>query len=366
MGFPDICGIGRGSAFKKDAAKAGKEISSNDALQDHLLKRKVLRQKVWKTPQNNTPFSSRLWEGCCRDNTVEVRPSSKQRKNCDRNQPSNKNNSLVKETRVLIEDEDFDGNKMINNYVRMRKIGGGSYCKVVLYRNKNDEKLYAMKVFRKSRLSKIRINQLETAMTDVLREASIMKKLHHPNVVKLIEVIDDPNSDHLFMVLEYMEKGWIFKGSGPSGGIGERVARAYFKDMVAGLKYLHDNNIMHGDIKPENLLLSGDGHVKICDFSASRMFEVHRYLRRQNVVKVQCIMEKLLTYGHWESLFIAWCLDNSLFLEALYVKLLTRLLIAHWRCQMMWMKILQIYCTIFSVKIQRTGFPCQKLKSILG
>eukprot|EP00252_Welwitschia_mirabilis_P020644 TRINITY_DN5099_c0_g1_i2.p1 TRINITY_DN5099_c0_g1~~TRINITY_DN5099_c0_g1_i2.p1 ORF type:complete len:127 (+),score=12.59 TRINITY_DN5099_c0_g1_i2:129-509(+) len=105
MGFPDICGIGRGSAFKKDAAKAGKEISSNDALQDHLLKRKVLRQKVWKTPQNNTPFSSRLWEGCCRDNTVEVRPSSKQRKNCDRNQPSNKNNSLVKETRVLIEDE---------------------------------------------------------------------------------------------------------------------------------------------------------------------------------------------------------------------------------------------------------------------
>uniref|UniRef100_A0A0C9SA08 non-specific serine/threonine protein kinase n=1 Tax=Wollemia nobilis TaxID=56998 RepID=A0A0C9SA08_9CONI len=179
----------------------------------------------------------------------------------------------VRETHRVVRIEDPNGNKMINEYVRECKIGTGSYGKVVLHRSTKDGKRYAIKAFHKSRLSKLRVAPSETAMTDVLREVSIMKKLDHPNIVNLVEVIDDPDTDHFYMVMEYVEGRWICEGSGPPGGIGEATARRYFRDVVAGLMYLHSHNIVHGDIKPENLLVDSNGRVKIGDFSVSRSFE---------------------------------------------------------------------------------------------
>ncbi|ERN15961.1 hypothetical protein AMTR_s00175p00041650 [Amborella trichopoda] len=179
----------------------------------------------------------------------------------------------VKATHHVTRAEDDNGNKMINEYVREFKIGSGSYGKVVLYQSSIDGKRYAIKAFHKSRLSKLRVAPSETAMTDVLREVLIMKMLGHPNIVNLIEVIDDPDTDYFYMVLEYVEGKWICEGSGPPGGIGETTSRRYFRDVVAGLMYLHAHNIVHGDIKPENLLVTSNGRVKICDFSVSRIFE---------------------------------------------------------------------------------------------
>ncbi|KAF8397671.1 hypothetical protein HHK36_016592 [Tetracentron sinense] len=244
---------------------------------------------------------------------------------------------LVKETRKVILSEDDNGNKMVNEYVRECKIGSGSYGKVVLYRSNVDGKHYAIKAFHKSHLLKLRVAPSETAMTDVLREVwrnvvgrfvgshrklstffamqvSIMKILNHPNIVNLIEVIDDPNMDHFYMVLEYVEGKWVWESSGPTSGLGESTARKYLRDIVAGLMYLHAHtierenelidsifsgssdsdslvvvvvalllgqvaftpdlmNIVHGDIKPDNLLISSTGTVKIGDFSVSQVFE---------------------------------------------------------------------------------------------
>ncbi|XP_028552844.1 serine/threonine-protein kinase GRIK2 isoform X2 [Dendrobium catenatum] len=144
----------------------------------------------------------------------------------------------VKETRKVTLCEDEHGNKMVNEYVRESKIGSGSYGKVVLYRSTKDGNKYAIKVFHKSHLLKLRVAPSETAMNDVLREVSIMKMLGHPNIVNLIEVINDPLSDHFYMVLEYVEGKLVCEGSGP-GGIGESKSRRYLRDVVAGLLYLH-------------------------------------------------------------------------------------------------------------------------------
>ncbi|PWA91220.1 protein kinase, ATP binding site [Artemisia annua] len=179
----------------------------------------------------------------------------------------------VKETHKVIRSEDEDGNKMVNEYVRECKIGSGSYGKVVLYRSLVDGKHYAIKAFHKSHLIKLRVAPSETAMTDVLREVLIMKMLDHPNIVNLVEVIDDPNTDRFYMVLEYVKGQWVFEGAGPPGGLGETVARSYLRDIVSGLMYLHSHNIVHGDIKPDNLLVSATGTVKIGDFSVSQVFE---------------------------------------------------------------------------------------------
>ncbi|XP_038723946.1 serine/threonine-protein kinase GRIK1-like isoform X1 [Tripterygium wilfordii] len=179
----------------------------------------------------------------------------------------------VKETHKVVRTEDENGNKVVNEYVREYKIGAGSYGKVVLYQSRVDGKHYAIKAFHKSHLSKLRVAPSETAMTDVLREVLIMKMLNHPNIVNLIEVIDDPSADHFYMVLEYVDGKWACEGCGPPGGIGEDTARKYLRDIVAGLIYLHAHNIVHGDIKPDNLLVTRTGTVKIGDFSVSQVFE---------------------------------------------------------------------------------------------
>ncbi|KAG9156402.1 hypothetical protein Leryth_023028 [Lithospermum erythrorhizon] len=124
----------------------------------------------------------------------------------------------VKESHELICLEDEDGNKMVNEYVRECKIGEGSYAKVVLYRSKVDQKHYAIKGFHKSHLLKLRVAPSEAAMTDVLREVMIMKFLSHPNIVNLVEVIDDPTTNHF-----YMGK-WIDEATGPLGGLRQSTA----------------------------------------------------------------------------------------------------------------------------------------------
>ncbi|KAL6909486.1 hypothetical protein ACP4OV_001767 [Aristida adscensionis] len=174
----------------------------------------------------------------------------------------------VKETKRVFRSEDENGSKMINQYIHMGKIGSGSYGKVVLYRSTKDGKLYAVKVLNKPYMMKVRVVRSETAMTDVLREVSIMKMLDHPNIVNLVEVIDDPNIDKFYMVLEYVEGKMIC-----DNGFDEATARNYFRDIISGLMYLHSHNIIHGDIKPDNLLVTSTGNVKIGDFSVSQVFE---------------------------------------------------------------------------------------------
>ncbi|KAI9398712.1 hypothetical protein POPTR_003G215201v4 [Populus trichocarpa] len=166
-----------------------------------------------------------------------------------------------------------NGRKMINEYVKERRINQGSYGKVVLYRNSNSGTPYAIKVICKSRLRKFRITGSETAMADVLREVSILKTLEHPNIINLVEVIDDQKSDYLYMVLEYVESSTVSNILETKGRIDETTARRYFKDVIAGLIYLHHHNIVHGDIKPENLLVTASGRVKIVDFSFGHAFE---------------------------------------------------------------------------------------------
>ncbi|KAG6471438.1 hypothetical protein ZIOFF_068880 [Zingiber officinale] len=189
----------------------------------------------------------------------------------------------VKETKLLTLSQDDFGQKMINEFARIRTIGRGSYGKVILYQNTIDGKQYAFKVivkkifpvqvFYKSRLSRVQVTSTETAMTDVLREVLIMKTIEHPNIINLIEVIDDPDSVNLYLVLEYVEGQQVCASSGTFGGIGEDTARRYLRDIVSGLMYLHEHDIVHGDIKPDNLLVTREGSLKIGDFSVSHIFE---------------------------------------------------------------------------------------------
>jgi [calcium/calmodulin-dependent protein kinase] kinase len=109
----------------------------------------------------------------------------------------------------------------------------------------------------------------------IREEIAIMKKLNHPNLVALLEVLDDPNEDSLYMVLEMCKKGVVMKV-----GMNEKAdpyppedCRCWFRDLILGIEYLHAQGVVHRDIKPDNLLLTEDDVLKIVDFGVSEMFE---------------------------------------------------------------------------------------------
>ncbi|KAK1148239.1 hypothetical protein N8T08_010048 [Aspergillus melleus] len=109
----------------------------------------------------------------------------------------------------------------------------------------------------------------------IKEEIAIMKKLHHNNLVSLIEVLDDPTEDSLYMVMEMCKKGVIMKV-----GLEERadpyedgLCRCWFRDLILGIEYLHAQGIVHRDIKPDNCLVTSDDVLKVVDFGVSEMFE---------------------------------------------------------------------------------------------
>uniref|UniRef100_V5EVW0 Protein kinase n=1 Tax=Kalmanozyma brasiliensis (strain GHG001) TaxID=1365824 RepID=V5EVW0_KALBG len=123
---------------------------------------------------------------------------------------------------------------------------------------------------REKEREKARKALLWTTDQKVRREIAIMKKCSHDNVVELKEVIDDPQSKKIFMVLEYMEGGevvWKDNEGQPTLTVDE--ARRILRDVVCGLEYLHYQGIIHRDIKPANLLYDKEHRVKISDFGVS-------------------------------------------------------------------------------------------------
>ncbi|XP_068601379.1 calcium/calmodulin-dependent protein kinase kinase 1b [Brachionichthys hirsutus] len=185
---------------------------------------------------------------------------------------------------------DADDCVQLNQYRLNKEIGKGSYGVVKLAYNEDSEQYYAMKVVSKKKLmrqcgfflrrpppqgSNVQPDPFSKAvlpLEKMYKEIAILKKLDHHNVVKLVEVLDDPDEDGLHMAFELMTKGPVMEVP-TDDPFTEEQARFYFTDVILGIEYLHYHKIIHRDIKPSNLLLGDDGHVKIADFGVSNEFE---------------------------------------------------------------------------------------------
>lgn len=111
---------------------------------------------------------------------------------------------------------------------------------------------------------------LEQDMKEQIQEEiRIQSAISHPNIVELLEVFEDDN--HLYVVLEHMLKGDMFDVlyNEHSDPLSEKEARDIFSDLIKGISYLHSQNIIHRDIKLENLLMNETGDIKITDFGAA-------------------------------------------------------------------------------------------------
>uniref|UniRef100_A0A8D3E6D8 calcium/calmodulin-dependent protein kinase n=1 Tax=Scophthalmus maximus TaxID=52904 RepID=A0A8D3E6D8_SCOMX len=177
----------------------------------------------------------------------------------------------------------------LNQYKLKDEIGKGSYGVVKLAYNEDDNTYYAMKVLSKRRLMRQAgfprrppprgakaapegPPHPKGPLERVYQEIAILKKLDHPNVVKLVEVLDDPSEDHLYMGTLWTVDQAVMEVP-TDKPFSEDQARFYFQDLLRGIEYLHYQRIIHRDIKPSNLLVGEDGHVKIADFGVSNQFE---------------------------------------------------------------------------------------------
>ncbi|XP_058450839.1 calcium/calmodulin-dependent protein kinase kinase 1 isoform X2 [Malaya genurostris] len=165
----------------------------------------------------------------------------------------------------------------LNQYKLLDQIGQGSYGLVKLAYSEEDSTHYAMKILskrkllRKAGLMRRGPKRGTSPLDRVYREIAVLKKLDHPNVVKLVEVLDDPLEDSLYLVFELVQHGEVL--SIPTDNpLCEERAWNIFRDVILGVEYLHYQRIIHGDLKPANLLLSDTGNVKVADLGVCNEF----------------------------------------------------------------------------------------------
>lgn len=212
---------------------------------------------------------------------------------------NNNNNNISKYTNKDIIETDnatvaYDkskGNKVVNEFYFLEQIGRGAYSKVKKCINLNTKEEFAVKILNKRLLRKkkksygktkegtLKINYM---IEDALNEIEIYKSFpgNNENVLSLYQVINDNKKDKTYLIMELAQKGPLVSLNEKTGVFtlnsnyddtvyNEKLIKGWIYDIAKGLKFLHENNILHRDIKPDNILIDRNGHCKIADFGTS-------------------------------------------------------------------------------------------------
>lgn len=102
-----------------------------------------------------------------------------------------------------------------------------------------------------------------------------LTKLCHKNIIRLNEIIDDPTSRNVYLVMNLCQGGTLLEKLDKSeSGLDEAQVKQYFRSLLSAIHYcLEVHNISHRDVKPENIMLDSDGEVFLCDFGCSEFFQ---------------------------------------------------------------------------------------------
>jgi serine/threonine protein kinase len=153
--------------------------------------------------------------------------------------------------------------KHVGPYCVTTVLGVGSYGKVKLAHHKDTREVVAIKILEKFTMSTKEKERL-------FREIDIMKQLIHPHIAHLIEVIDTKSK--LYLVMEYVERT-LHSYVKEKNGLSESEARRLFWQILGAIRFCHSLNIIHRDIKQQNLLLDKDNNIKLIDFGLSNFME---------------------------------------------------------------------------------------------
>ena len=204
----------------------------------------------------------------------------------------NKNKFEIFETdKVTVNYDKKTGNKIVNEFYFLDTIGRGAYSKVKKCINLNTREEFAVKILNKRLLRKkkksygktkegtLKINYM---IDDALNEINIYKTFneYNNNVIRLYQIINDNKKDKTYLIMELAQKGPLVTLNEKTGIFcinsnynnniyDEKLIKKWILDIAKGLKFLHENNVVHRDIKSDNILIDKNGVCKIADFGCS-------------------------------------------------------------------------------------------------
>ncbi|XP_036327473.1 cAMP-dependent protein kinase catalytic subunit 3-like, partial [Rhagoletis pomonella] len=150
----------------------------------------------------------------------------------------------------------------LDDFQIIKTVGTGTFGRVCLCRDRVSEKYCAMKLLAMTDV--IRLKQTE----HVKNERNILREIRHPFVISLEWSTKDDCC--LYMIFEYVCGGELFTYLRNAGRFNSQTSNFYAAEIVSALEYLHSLQIVYRDLKPENLLINRDGHLKITDFGFAK------------------------------------------------------------------------------------------------
>ncbi|KAH9603967.1 hypothetical protein KSS87_023570 [Heliosperma pusillum] len=190
-------------------------------------------------------------------------------------------------------------------------IGSGTYSNVYKAKDSLTGKIVALK--------KVRFDNLEPESVKFMaREILILRRLDHPNVIKLEGLVTSRMSCSLYLVFEYMEHDLAGLAASPDIKFTEPQVKCYMHQLISGLEHCHNRRVLHRDIKGSNLLLDNAGVLKIADFGLATFFDPNKkHPMTSRVVTLWYRAPELLLgatdYGVGIDLWSAGCILAELF-----------------------------------------------------
>ncbi|KAJ7935320.1 kinase-like domain-containing protein [Mycena leptocephala] len=150
----------------------------------------------------------------------------------------------------------------LSDFIIQRTLGTGSFGRVHLVRSKHNLRFYAIKVLNKDRV--VKMKQVEHTNN----EQRMLECVQHPFIINLWGYFQD--TANLYMVMDFVPGGELFTLLRRSNRFPDPVAKFYAAEVALALNHLHGLGIIYRDLKPENVLLNADGHIKVADFGFAK------------------------------------------------------------------------------------------------
>ncbi|KAB7498067.1 Cyclin-dependent-like kinase 5 [Armadillidium nasatum] len=153
----------------------------------------------------------------------------------------------------------------MQKYEKLEKIGEGTYGTVFKAKNRETQEIVALK--------RVRLDDDDEGVpSSALREICLLKELKHKNIVRLHDVLHSERK--LTLVFEHCDQDLKKYFDSLNGEIDPDIVKAFMFQLLRGLEFCHSKNVLHRDLKPQNLLINKNGELKLADFGLARAFGI--------------------------------------------------------------------------------------------
>ena len=200
-------------------------------------------------------------------------------------------NKIIETDNIEVKYDEKSGSKMVNEFLFKETLGRGAYSKVKKCINTKTNQEYAVKIvnnyllrkkkkaFDKTKEGTLLIHYM---IEDALNEIQTYKAFpsEHQNILSLYQILNDKEKDKTYLIMELAEQGSLVTLDEKTGVFtlnknydntkyDEKLIKSWILDIATGIKFLHDNNIAHCDIKSDNIVIGKEGKCKLADFGNS-------------------------------------------------------------------------------------------------